>query len=117
MRGKYEIKRLPALPQELEDLYGTPAFLLHDRGFNSLFTFTALNAAPLPTWTEPPPPSMLQLHGRAYHRIFDANNDYNNESTPPTNHARMYIYDASRRQRAEQLSLDSMVVDRLQQPG
>lgn len=43
---------------------------------------------------------MLQMHGRAYHRIFDAYRGSYTERTPVNNKARMYIYDAVMQQQA-----------------
>ncbi|CAN0345952.1 unnamed protein product, partial [Laminaria digitata] len=75
--GTYVVKPLQTLPQDIAFLYRhflsfyrpKDDFLQNQRKSNGIFAFTALGASPSPTWTQPSYPSMLQLHGRAYHRI------------------------------------------------
>ena len=61
---------------------------------NSLFAFTALAASGLrkQTWTQPIGTSMLTMHGRAYHRIFDLQEHY--EGMTVANSSRFYIHDS-----------------------
>ena len=63
-----------------------------------------LGAAPTPTWTQPAYPSMLRLHGGAYHRIMDAFRGQYDERTPVVIKARMYIYDAEIMQQARSMN-------------
>ncbi|CAN0233352.1 unnamed protein product, partial [Laminaria digitata] len=67
--GTYVVEPLQTLPHDIAFLYRQRAFLQNQRKYNGLLAFTALGASPSPTWTQPSYPSMLQLHGRAYHRI------------------------------------------------
>jgi len=67
--GKYVVEPLVPLPAHIEDLFKTKHFQQNQRRYNGLFSFTAMGAAPSPTWTQPNPPSCLVLHGRSYHRI------------------------------------------------
>ncbi|CAM9823851.1 unnamed protein product [Laminaria digitata] len=85
-------------------MFSERQFLRNQRKYNGLFSLTMLGAAPTPTWTQPSYPSMLQLHGRAYHRIMDAFRGQHNESTPVVNKARMYIYDAQMMQQARTMN-------------
>ena len=72
-KGKSCIHPLQSIPHHLMALFETTKFISAQRRYNGLFGFTALGAGCIQkkTWTEPPAPSMLTLHGRAYHRIFD----------------------------------------------
>lgn len=47
---------------------------------------------------------MLQLHGRAYHRIMDPFRGQYNERAPAVNKARMCIYDAVTLRQAEAIA-------------
>ena len=78
--------------------------LRYQRKYNGLFSLTTLGAKPTPTWTQPAYRSMLQLRGRAYHRVMDASRGQYDESTPVVNKARMYIYDAEKMQQARSMN-------------
>ena len=78
-------------------------FLNNQRKHNGLFSLTMVGAAPTPTWTQPSYHSMLQLHGRAYHRIMDAFRGQYDEPTPVVNKARMYIYNAEMMKQARSM--------------
>ena len=78
-------------------------FLNNQRKYNGLFSLNMLGAAPTPMWTQPSYPSMLQLHGRAYHRIMDAFRGQHDEPTPVANKARMYVYDDEMMQQARSM--------------
>ena len=109
--GKYVVEPLIPLPAEISQLFQTKHFLENQRRYNGLFSFTAMGADPSPTWTQPSYPSMLQLHGRAYHRIMDGFRTNYSERTPVVNKARMYMYDAELLRHAQnQRSLDPSVV-------
>lgn len=101
--GSYVVEPLLPLPDDITSLYQQRTFLRNQRKYNGLFAFTALGASPSPTWTQPSYPSMLQLHGRAYHRIMDSFRGQYNERAPVVNKARMYIYDAVMMQQAQSL--------------
>lgn len=108
--GKYVVEPLIPLPEDVESLYTTRHFLQHQRRYNGLFSFTAMGAAPSPTWTQPSYPSMLQLHGRSYHRIMDGFQTYS-ERVPVVNKARMYMYDSYMLQHAaKQKELSQSVI-------
>ena len=111
--GKYVVEPLIPLSSDVEELYKTKHFLQNQRRYNGLFSFTAMGAAPTPTWTQPSYPSMLQLHGRSYHRIMDAFQTYS-ERVPLVNKARLYMYDSNMLQHAaKQKKLDQTVVANL----
>ena len=57
-------------------LFDEPSFIRDQRKLNSLFSFTALGASPNGCWRGPAAPSMLTMCGKAYRRIFDAENMY-----------------------------------------
>ena len=112
--GKYVVELLLPLPPDIARLFQTRHFLTNQRRYNGLFSFTAMGAAPSPTWTQPSYPSMLQLHGRAYHRIMDGFRTNYSEQSPVVNKARMYMYDAELLRHANsQPSLDPVVVQTL----
>ena len=92
--GKYVVEPLLPLPPDIARLFQTRHFLTNQRRYNGLFSFAAMGAALSPTWTQPSYPSMLQLHGRAYHRIMDGFRTNYSEQSPVVNKARMYMYDA-----------------------
>ncbi|CAM9593321.1 unnamed protein product, partial [Ectocarpus fasciculatus] len=111
--GKYVAEPLLPLPDYVEQMYTTRHFLENQRRYNGLFSFTAMGAAPSPTWTQPSYPSMLQLHGRSYHRIMDAFRTYS-ERVPVVNKARLYMYDSQMLQHAgKQKKLNQTVVKQL----
>ena len=59
--------------------FASKEFQRAQRGYNGLFSFTALGAGGVDKrmWTQPKRgPSMLTLHGKAYHRIFDLQQQY-----------------------------------------
>ncbi|CAM9337287.1 unnamed protein product, partial [Scytosiphon promiscuus] len=112
-RGKYVIEPLTPLPPDILTMFESRHFLLNQRRYNGLFSFTAMGAAPTPTWTQPSYPSMLQLHGRAYHRVMDGFREYS-ERTPVVNKARIYMYDSAlMAHAATQKNLDNSVVQAL----
>ena len=74
--GKYTIPALKPVPPELMNTFTGEEF---QRAYNGLFSFTALGAGGVDkrSWTQPDRgPSMLTLHGKAYHRIFDLQQQY-----------------------------------------
>ena len=76
--GECAIHKLRHVPAHVWDIYDSAEFRRNQRKYNSLFAFTALSAKGLPnqTWTQPIGRSMLTMHGRAYHRIFDLQQHY-----------------------------------------
>ena len=90
--GKCVVEPLIPLPPDIARLFQTRHFLTNQRRYRRLFSFTAMGAAPSPTWTQPSYPSMLQLHCRAYHRIMDGFRTNYSEQSPVVNKARMYMY-------------------------
>ncbi len=112
--GKYVVQPLVPLPPHIEEIYQTKHFLQNQRRYNGLFSFTAMGAAPSPTWTQPSYPSMLQLHARAYHRITDGFMQSYSERVPVVNKARMYMYDSEMmRHAAKQKALNPQIVSAL----
>ena len=102
--GDYAVEPSQDLPPGIELIFTERQFLRDQRKYNGLFSLTMLGAAPTPTWTQPAYPSMLQLRGRAYHRIMDAFRGQYDERTPVVNKARMYIYDAEMMQQARYMN-------------
>ena len=86
--------RLRPIPSHLQDVFGSARFRSAQRRYNGLFAFTALGAGGIGkrSWTQPLAPSMLSLHGRAYHTIFDLQEQYNDMNV--INNARFYIYNS-----------------------
>lgn len=76
------------------EIINSPEFRRNQRKYNSLFCFTALAAKGMrkETWTQPIEASMLTMHGRAYHRIFDLQQHYAGMNV--ANSSRYYIYDS-----------------------
>lgn len=105
--GKYAINKLKEVPLNIWDIYNTSEFQRHQRKYNSLFSFTALRAGGLrtQTWTQPSGSSMLTMHGRAYHRIFDLQQHYANMNV--TNTSRFYIYDSEFNSQSRQLHVNT----------
>lgn len=105
--GKYAIHKLREVPLHIWNIYNTTEFQRNQRKYNSLFSFTALSAGGLrkQTWTQPYGPSMLTMHGRAYHRIFDLQQHYANMTV--TNTSRFYIYDSEFNSQSRQLQVNS----------
>ncbi|CAN0041699.1 unnamed protein product, partial [Laminaria digitata] len=93
-QGAYAINPLQDVDPELWETFHSQEFHNNQRRYNSLFSFTALAADGVQkrTWTNPSAPTMLTMHGRAYHRIFDLEETYDMMSV--TNTARLYIYDS-----------------------
>ena len=56
---------------------------------------------------------MLTMCGKAYRRIFDAENMYTAERRPPTNYARYYIHDHEQRAHGETLGISGDTIDSL----
>lgn len=88
-------------------------FSRNQRRCNSLFSFTALAAGGMDkrTWTNPSAPSMLTLHGKAYHRIFGLQEEY--ENLPVGNTARLYIYDSDFVHQSQSAGIDHNTATRL----
>ena len=86
---------LKSVGPSLWNLFNLTEFRNSERKYNSLFSFTALGTGGLEkrTWTQPSPPSMLTLHGRAYHRVFDLQQEHTSLDHTNVSHcARLYIY-------------------------
>ncbi|CAN0285153.1 unnamed protein product, partial [Ectocarpus sp. 4 AP-2014] len=77
-KGRSAILPLKPIPQHLRSIFQSAAFKNVQRRYNGLFSFTALGAGGVEkrTWAGAAPPSMLCLHGKAYHRIFDLQEKY-----------------------------------------
>lgn len=112
--GQQSIHPLAPIDPSLLRIFESPRFKASQRAFNNLFSFTALGAGGLRkrTWTNPSPPSMLTMHGRAYHRIFDLQERYKMLTTV-NNNARFYIYDAEFANITQQQQLDRDIANRL----
>ena len=57
-------------------------FQREQRAYNGLFSFTALGAGGIDkkSWTQPQKvQTMLNLHGKSYHKIFDLRQQYRHE--------------------------------------
>lgn len=92
--GNYAINPLHQVEPHLWEIFHSQEFRNNQRRYNSLFSFTALAAdgSQKRTWTNPAAPSMLTMHGRAYHRIFDL--EERHDMMTVGNTARLYIYDS-----------------------
>lgn len=83
--GRLTSPRLTPPDDNLNNLfYDSQSFKQSQLKSNSLVAFTALGAGGLQKrthpWTNPSRPSMLTLHGRAYHsKLFDLNNHTNSD--------------------------------------
>lgn len=104
--GKDVVAPLTAISPELWNIFNSSAFRANQRKYNGIFAFTALGAGGLQkrTWTQPAPPSMLTMHGRAYHRIFDLQERYSHLSV--NNTSRFYVYDSEFQSRVDDLDLN-----------
>ena len=72
--AKYTILPLQPVSPELVNIFSNKKFRRAQRRYSGLVSFTAIGAGGIQkrTWTEPPKgKSMLCLHGKAHHRIFD----------------------------------------------
>ena len=97
-KGKKLWKTYKAPPQNISILFQERKFYLHQRRYNALFAMSAFGASTSSnterrTWTQPNGDSMLTLHGRAYHRLFDPFEQYVDENIAVTNLARLYLFD------------------------
>ena len=112
-KGRSAIHPLLPVPPDLMNLFRSANFQNSQRRYNCLFSFTALGAGGIEkrTWTEPRPPTMLTLHGKAYHRIFDLQERYADYNV--SNSARFYIYDSEFAQKASSLSLNLQIANTL----
>ena len=112
-RGRSAIHRLKPIPQTLLSLFQTARFRESQRAYNGLFSFTALGAGGIEnrSWTQGKPPTMLTLHGKAYHRIFDLQEKYQNQNV--NNSARFYIFDSEFAQTTSSQHLDSRIAGTL----
>ena len=102
--GKAAVFPFKAISPELWTIFSSNDFRRSQRKSNGLLAFTALGAGGLDkrTWTQPSPPSMLTLHGRAYHRIFDLQPDH----SKICHNARLHIYDSEFIDTAENLQVN-----------
>lgn len=111
-KGRSAIHPLKIVPESVNSIFRSASFRKAQRRYNGLFSFTALGAGGMEkrTWTEPGPPSMLCLHGKAYHRIFDLQEyeDYN-----VINSARFYIYDSEFAEQASSSRLNLQIASAL----
>ena len=91
-------------------------FRTYQRKYNGLFSFTALAAGDCESraWTNPKPPSMLTLHEKLHHRIFDLREKY--ETMRVNNSSRFYIYDSEFVDKAQQLGIDLGIAETLRTP-
>lgn len=92
--GKYTIPSLQPVPQHLMSVFRSSQFQRAQRAYNGLFSFTALGAGGVDkrSWTQPRKvQTMLTLHGKAYHRIFDLQQQYRDMNV--SNSSRFYIFD------------------------
>ena len=89
-------------------LFNAEAFSTYQREYNGLFSCTALRlvagGCENITWTNPKPPSMLTLRGKAYHRIFDLQEKFHTMNI--SNSSRFYIYDSDFVDQAQHLGID-----------
>ena len=93
--SKYTIPASKPVPPELMNTFTSEEFQRAQRGYNGLFSFTALGAGGIDkiSWTQPDRgPSMLTLHGNAYHRIFGLQLQY--EDMNVSTSSRFYIFDS-----------------------
>ena len=94
-KGKYATNKMGGVfVHNIWDICNSSEFGRNQRKYNSLFSFIALGAEDMQrrTWTNPSPPSMLTMHGKAYHRIFDLQQQYSDITV--VNTARFYIYNS-----------------------
>lgn len=110
-KGRSAIHPLKPIPQHMNSLFQSASFRNVQRSYNGLFSFTALGAGGIEkrTWTEAAPPSMLCLHGKAYHRIFDLQEIYENYKV--SNSARFYIYDSEFAEKASSLRVNLQIAN------
>ena len=88
-------------PPHIFEIFQQRHFYEEQRRYNALFAMTAFGAYAGPqhdqrTWVNYPlsgGKSMLTLHGRAYHRIFDPLASYEDENVAVRNLARLYLSD------------------------
>lgn len=111
--GDFAVPPLEPLCEDANDLLQQPSFLKNQRKRNSLFAFTALGASSAGCWQGPSAPSMLTMCGKAYRRIFDAENMYSNETRPPTNNARFYVYDDEQSAQGQSLGIPPDITNAL----
>ena len=111
--GAAVIPRLRPVSDHIWRLFSSKEFSNYQRKCNRLFSFTALGAGGCDnrTWTDPKPPSMLTLHGKAYHRIFDLQEQYENMKVH--NSVRFYIYDSELLDQAERVGVDLSLAETL----
>ncbi|CAN0014081.1 unnamed protein product, partial [Pylaiella littoralis] len=112
-KGKYAIPRLRSVPGDLMQLFSTSHFRKNQRRYNGMFSFTALGAGGIEkrTWTQPRGKSILTIHGKAYHRLFDLSLTYPEMNV--SNSSRFYIFDSEFAQGASSLSLRHDVANTL----
>ena len=86
------------------------------RGYNGLFSFTALGAGGVDrrSWTQPDGgPSMLTLHGKAYHRIFDLQLQYEDMNV---SNSRFYMFDSEFAEKCSSRKLNADIAYTLRTP-
>ena len=77
--GKYTKPASKPVPPAVMNTFTSKKFQRAQRGYNGLFSFTAWGAGGVDkrSWTQlNRGASMLTLHGKAYHRIFDLQQQY-----------------------------------------
>lgn len=97
---------------ELLNIFSSNKYRGAQRGYNGLFSFTALGAGGIQkrSWTQPQKgPSMLCLHGKAYHRIFDLQQQYQDMAV--SNSSRFYIYDSEFVENCSSQNLDQDIAN------
>lgn len=104
-KGDLAVPKMQPLCHEGDAIYHERSFLASQRKFNDLFSVTVLGGSPPGCWQGPVPPAMLTMCGKAYNRIFYAENLYANEERPPSNTARFSVYDNEQIAYGESLSL------------
>ena len=111
--GEYATHPLRPIPADVWDIFYSSEFSRNQRRYNSLFSFIALGAGGMDkrTWTNPPPASMLTMHGKAYHRIFDLQEQYENLTVGNT--ARLYIYDSDFTQQSQSTRMNHNIATSL----
>ena len=95
--------------QPLAHEYFFNKFQIAQRRYSGLFSFNVLGAGDITkrTLTEPPKEkSMLCLHGKVYHRIFDLQQQHGNMNV--SNSGRFYIYASEFAEKCSSLNLDEI---------
>ncbi len=112
--GKYTIPALKPVPSNLMAIFTSKHFQKAQRAYNGLFSFTALGAGGIEkkTWTHPRQgQSMLTLHGKSFHRLFDLSQHYPDMNV--SNSSRFYIFDSEFHNNCSSLKLQTEVANTL----